>query len=369
MNNDLSEILDAIDMEWLVQREGMTYRESYGRSGRQLNVKTCPFCGHSEYKVYIGADTGIGSCFSGSCPKKTWNKWSFLKGVFELDGRSLVDLAKALAKEQGWRPTLKAADICMQDLNTLELPDATPAWEMNPLPEYLLRRGVTADVAEYFSLYLCEKGKWNYMNPDGRELSQDYSNRILLPIFDLDGTMKSFQGRDITGTAERRYLFPPGFASAGAYLYGAHNFLAGSDTVVISEGVFDVIQTKRALAAHEQTKDFVPIGSFGMNLSSGNPSGDDQLGRLRQLKQERGLKRVIFLWDGELKAAAAAITASLKCIEIGIRAEVAFVEDGKDPGNSRLTVIQDAVLKAMPVRGKLDALQVLRRSRALYQTA
>lgn len=369
MNGDLSEILDSIDSEWLLQREGIQYKTSYGRSGKQLNLRTCPFCGGNQWKVYVNSETLLGNCFSGSCQQQTWNKWSFMKGLFDCEGRALVDICRSLAKEQGWRPKLNTNNLGLQDLNTLSLPDATPAWEMSVMPEYLVRRGITKEVAEYFSLHWSESGKWKYVDPTGRELSQDYSNRILLPIFDLNGEMVSFQGRDTTGEAERRYLFPPGFASAGAYLYNAHNVMPGTETVVVSEGVFDVIQTKRAMDADERTSSFVPIGTFGMHCSSGNPSGDDQLGRLRQLKNESGVKDVIFLWDGERKAVAAAVEAAMHCVSIGLKASIAFVEDGKDPGSSYLTTIQTAVLNPMPCKGKMDALRILRRANSIYTTA
>ena len=366
---DISEALEVIDMEWLLQREGITYKESYGRSGRQLNARTCPFRHTSEYKVYINAETGVGNCFSGNCPKKTWNKWSLLKGIFELEGRQLSTLIRELAREQGWRPKLKTAELTLQDLNTLDLPESTPAWQMTPLPEYLARRGVDAELAEHFSLHWSESGVWSYMDPRGFQGSQDYSNRILIPIFDLNGEMVSFQGRDTTGEAEQRYLFPPGFASAGAYLYNGVNVAEGTETVVISEGVFDVIQTKRALSQNTLTKHMVPIGTFGMHLSSGNPTGDDQLGRLRQLKRERGVKRVIFLWDGELKAVAAATHAALECVKVGLQADIAFVPDGRDPGNTYPHLIQAAVMNPMPCRTKLDALKVIRHSQSIYTTA
>jgi DNA primase len=367
--SDLNDALEKIDVEWLLTREGISYKESYGRSGRQLNARTCPFCHTSEYKIYINAESGIGNCFSGSCPQKTFNKWSLCKGIFELEGRNLVNLIQELAREQGWRPMVKANNLGLQDINTLDIPpEAVPAWQMDVMPEYLVRRGITKDLAEHFSLYWSEKGVWRFMDPRGFQGKQDYSNRILLPIFDLNGEMVSFQGRDTTGEAEQRYLFPPGFASAGAYLYNAVNVAEGTETVVVSEGVFDVIQVKRSLVMNPKTEHMAPIGTFGMHLSSGNPSGNDQLGRLRQLKRERGVKRVIFLWDGERKAAAEAIRVGLECIKVGLQVCIGLVPDGKDPGNSNPLQIQEAVINALPLRTKLDAVRIAKIVKDTYTT-
>ena len=368
MNESLGEALETIEMEWLLQREGVSYKTSWGRSGKQLNLRECPACHRSEWKVYVGAETGLGNCFSGSCSSPTFNKWRFIKNLFDLEGRRLSEMIRELAREQGWRPTIKTATVSLQDLNTLALPDSTPVWEMDPVPEYLARRGIFRDTAEHFSLHWSPDGQWTYLDPRGFNISQDYSNRILIPIFDLNGEMVSFQGRDVTGQHEQRYLFPPGFASAGAYLYNAVNVPEGTETLVIAEGVFDVIQTHRALSQDDRTKDMAAVGTFGMHLSSGNPSGDDQLGRLRQLKEERGVSRVVFLWDGERKAAKAAIEASLKLQEVGIRASVGFVRDGADPGSSKLHEIVDAVVNALPCASKLDAIRVAGHAKRLYRT-
>lgn len=365
--NELSDILGKIDMEWLLQREGISYKESYGRSGRQLNAKECPFCNTSEYKVYVNAETGVGNCFSGKCPQKTWNKWTFLKGLFDCNGRQAFEIASNLAREQGWRPKVAPA-AGLQDLNTLSLPKSTPAWELDQPIEYLARRGVFADMCRYFNLYWCPDGAWEYMDPRGFNCKQDYSNRILIPIFDLDGELVSFQGRDITGDAEQRYLFPPGFASAGSYLYNAFSVTEDTEALVVCEGVFDVIKAKVAMQNVPEFRDYEPIGTFGMHLSSGNPSGDDQMGRLRKLKTEKGVKRLIFLWDGERKAATAAIEQALVASSMGFDCSIAFMPDGRDPGSAYLHEIWDAVRAAKPCKTPLDAVR-LRREVDRYTTA
>lgn len=365
--NELNDILDSIDMEFLLQREGYTYKESYGRSGRQLNMRVCPFCHKSEWRVYVNAENGVGNCFSGSCPKGRWSKWGLMQGIFETSGRNLVTLLKDVAREQGWRPTAPPS-LGIQDINTLDLPDSTPAWEMEAYPEYLARRGVFADMAEYFRLHWCENATWNYMDPRGYECKQDYSGRVLMPILDLDGELVSFQGRDVTGESDRRYLFPPGFASAGSYLYNALNVTADTNTLVIAEGVFDVIQTKRAMLASPKTEGYEPIGTFGMHLSSGNPSGDDQIGRLRKIRDEHGVNNLIFLWDGERKAILAAIDQALIAASYGFHTKIAFLPDGKDPADCYLHVIQEAVLNAKTCKTALDALR-LKRDAGRYRTA
>ena len=40
----LAEILDRIDMEYWLNREGFEYKVTRGKNGIQLNVKECPVC-------------------------------------------------------------------------------------------------------------------------------------------------------------------------------------------------------------------------------------------------------------------------------------------------------------------------------------
>jgi DNA primase len=103
-------------------------------------------------------------------------------------------------------------------------------------------------------------------------LSKHYNRRVLIPIYDLDGKLVSFQGRDITGTAEKKYLFPPGYARAtGEHLYNGHNVIGRPSDVVVGEGAFDVIAIKVAFDADPTLRDVVPVGTFGKHLSHGAP--------------------------------------------------------------------------------------------------
>lgn len=353
---DHEELLERIDMEWLLDREGITYRESYGRSGRQLNVRTCPACGSSGYKVYMNAESGLGNCFSADCPSPKFGKWKFIANLFDVRGRAMNALLQDLAREQGWRPKRESV-AAPQVYGERELPEAVEVASMPEVPEYLARRGIDKALAGYFGLQWCERGKFS-VEVNGLKIVQDYSNRILLPVLDLDQTLVTFQGRDVTGTAEKRYLFPPTFAASGAYLYNGFNWQPGMDTLVICEGVFDVIGAKRAIDAHMELRDMLPVGTFGMHLSMNSPAGDDQFGRLRQLMKV-GLKRVIFLWDGEYKAVKAAAEASIHLRGIGLEAYVAILPVKKDPGDATTVEIRDAILGAHRACSKPDLLKLL----------
>lgn len=341
MNAEFQEALETLDIESWLDREGVRYKQARGASGRQLNVKECPCCGNSNYKVYLNADTGLGNCFSGDCEEK-FNKWKFISKYLNLSNREAVEHIKAVAKEQGWRPP-KRESAPVNIKGELKLPNsyALPVGRRNL--KYLDNRNITGDVAKYFNLRFCLHGRFDYKDDeDGKLKFQDYSNRIIIPIFDLDGEMVSFQGRDTTGSADKKYLFPPGFAATGTHLYNGHNAI-GAEHIVMNEGVFDVAATKIALDGEMALRSVVPVGSFGKHLSVGDENS--QLAKILTLRAQ-GLKTVTFLWDGERQAIKDAVAAALLLNSCGIVARVGILPKDKDPNEVAASVVRAAFWQA-----------------------
>lgn len=356
-NAELQEALDTLDIEAWLDREGIRYKQTRGASGRQLNVKECPCCGNSNYKVYLNAETGLGNCFAGDCEEK-FNKWKFISRYLNVSHREAVEHIKQVAREQGWRPPKKKGAAVNLSAGELRLPNSLPLPINGRNLKYLDNRGITADIARYFNLRFCLRGSFNYKDEHGRPMVQSYANRIIIPVFDLAGELVSFQGRDITGTADKKYLFPPGFASTGSHLYNGHNAI-GAESIVIGEGAFDVMATKIALDGEMALRDVVPVGSFGKHLSIG---GDDsQLGKLMALR-ENGLKRVTFMWDGEDRAIDDAIEAGLLLHKYGFQARIAILPKDKDPNEVPASVVRAAYWRAEVVNASVAArLRLLKR--------
>jgi DNA primase len=343
-NDELTEALDQIDMESWLDREGVRYRKARGASGQQLNVKECPVCGNAKWKVFINAETGLGNCFHGDCEAK-FNRWSFIKASLGTDNRGAVNHVKQVATEQGWRPPkTKGAPVDLSHAD-LKLPESIGLPHNGRNLKYLDNRSITPAIASYFQLRFSHRGRFDYLDDDGRPISQDYSNRIIIPVFDLAGSLVSFQGRDITGAADKKYLFPPGFASTGTHLYNGHNAIA-AERVCVGEGVFDVAAIKIALDQEMDLRDVVPIGTFGKHLSAGD--GDSQLAKFMTLK-EKGLKQVTFLWDGEERAIDDAIDACLLLHGVGLVARLAILPLGKDPNEVPPDVVRKAFYAARVV--------------------
>lgn len=348
MEEQLQEIIGMLDMQAWLDRECVDYKVTRGASGQQLNVRECPCCGNSNWKVYLNAKTGLGNCFHGDCEEK-FNKWKFIsKSLPNLSTREIIENIKQAAKEQGWKAPRKHSVAV--DLNKLELPEsyALPIDGRNL--KYLDNRGISGDIARYFHLRICVNGGYSYRE-EGKLRFQDYSKRIIIPVFDLDGNLVSFQGRDITGEAAKKYLFPPGFAATGSHLYNGQNAI-GAAHVVMGEGVFDVAATKIALDEEMALRDIVPIGSFGKHLSHGDD--ESQLAKL-ELLRELGLKMVTIMWDGEERAIQDAIEAGLLLRRHGYTARIAVLPKDKDPNEVPAAVVRQAFWRAEVVNQHVAA--------------
>lgn len=351
---DIGEILANVDIEAWLNREAIDYKVTRGARGVQLNVKECPVCGNSKWKVYLNQESGLGNCFHGDCEAK-FSKWSFIKANLpNLTNKELVEHLKAVAKEQGWKPKVRTQLATNYDTE-LKLPKSLPLPINGRNLKYLENRNISLDTAKFFGLRYCHEGGFAYIDPDsGQKRWQKYDRRIIIPIFNLDGDLVSYQGRDITGTSEKKYLFPPGFASTGAYLYNGHNAYGCVD-VCMGEGVFDVFAIHAALGEDPALRNVAAIGSFGKHLSSGN-DGKSQMDELLKLK-DRGLKRLTFMWDGEPRAILDAVEAALMVRKYGIITRVAILPPGKDPNEVTPDVVRQAFWQAITI-SDMNAVQL-----------
>lgn len=344
-DRSLGEVLERLDMGAYLDREGIDYRETHGSSGEQYNLRECPTCGTSKWKVFMNVETGLGNCFSGSCSMPHFNKFSFIRAHTGLDNSKTAGHIFEVAKEMGWRPPRKSTVAVSTVSKEIKLPYSFPIPINGRNLAYLQNRGISKEVAEYFHLRFCKKGLLSYEDKYGNTRYQDFGMRIIIPIFDLDGQLVSFQARDITGTAEKKYLFPNGFASTGVHLYNGHN-VHNTERIVVGEGVFDVAATKIALDTDPDLRDVVPVGTFGKHLSFG--SENSQLAKFIAL-QARGIKEVTMMWDGEVKATDDAIVAGEMLKGIGMKVKIAMLPAGCDPNEVTPDVVCRAYWGATPL--------------------
>jgi DNA primase len=350
-DNIFQEITEELDLEFFFDHQSLAFKMGRGSSGMQINAKYCPACGDSRSRVYLNAESGLGNCFK--C-NQSYNKLRFAHMTFGHDDHQwgeTIKMLKEVLKDQGWRPKRMATAAVDPGQVRLPLSIPLPTAEGENL-QYLENRGITIEYAKYFQLRYCQMGFWMVTGDDGKKWPQKFDNRCIIPVYDLDGELKTFQGRDLTGEAERKYLFPIGLPGTGRYLYNGQNVQA-TDEVAMGEGAFDVAAIKIAFDEDVQLRRIVAIGSFGKHLSYGSTDGNDQFGRFLQLKRG-GLKRVTIMWDGEEKALLAALDAGKKLTSIGLEARIALLPRGKDPNEIPGSVTRDCYYKATTWTPALD---------------
>lgn len=363
MLRDLSQPIESIDAQYWLDREGVTYRRTTGSNGTQLNIKTCPFCGGGNWKVYMNAKTGLGNCFHGDCQKK-FNKGIFFNALLGLNGKDFEDYVLTVAEEVGWREKFenkaKEPEQIFDNTN-FNMPNFVPiinyfrlGIKSQPALKYLMDRGISPESIEHFRLGDCIDGYFQYKKPDGNLGYQNYSQRIIIPIFDENGKTVTFQGRDYSGKADKRYLFPPGLNSSGTLFYNGWN-AKGCEQVIIGEGVFDCIAIHQAIKGESGFENICALASFGKHLSMAN--GNSQLSYLFRLKKF-GLKVITLMWDGENEAIKDAVKVALSLVRYGFKTRIAILPKGKDPNEVPQSTVVDAFWSATTIN-QLNAVKIL----------
>lgn len=341
MKLSFEEATEELDMQFFLERESIPFKMSRGASGMQINVKTCPACGDSRYRTYLNAETGLGNCFVCNQPL---TKLRFVHLLFGHDKWSdTMRVVQEVLKDQGWRPKRTATAAVDETTADFKMPFSheLPTPDGNLL--YLEQRGMTPELTRYFNLRWCEFGWFDYVE-DGEKRRQMFDNTVIIPVYDLDGTLKTFQGRDLTDRRSAKYLFPKGLPGTGRYLFNGHNVHATAE-VAMGEGAFDVVAMKAAFDTEVSLRHVVPVGSFGKHMSYGSDTGDDQLGRFIRLR-DAGVQKVTIMWDGEAKALIAALDAAKLLNGIGLTAAVAMLPADKDPNEVLPEVVCNAYFEA-----------------------
>lgn len=347
VRTELAELLDNFDIESWLDTEGIEYKVTHGRSGTQLNVKCCPVCGNNKSKVYLNAETGLGSCFAGDHPPgENYNKIKFVQAhLGTASAREAILAIKAFVEGSVWQPKREHSEPSHRVQAEVNMPISVAIPINGHNLKYLADRNIDIRTAEHFGLRYCGKGRYEYVW-QGKQSWQDYSGRILIPICDINGKQFSFQGRDITGTKERKYLFPPMAATTGQSLYNAHR-AKGVSRVVVGEGAFDVMAIWQAIRDVPALSDIVPVATFGKKLTE-SVDGQDQVSQFIELRR-LGLKEVTFMWDSEPRALLSALDAAAILRKLGLTVKLAVLPSGCDPNEVDAEIVRKALTTAFAV--------------------
>lgn len=137
-----------------------------------------------------------------------------------------------------------------------------PAWKHPVSRAYLKARKLGRPDVDEAGIYYCPIGY--------------YAKRIIIPVFDQTGEYRTFVARDVTGKAERKYLYPKG-CRVGRLLYRLDTVRRRKlRRVWMVEGAFDALHTRP-----------YGVATFGKHLSRY---------QIAELKRAR-VKKVVLIWD------------------------------------------------------------------------
>lgn len=243
-----------------------------------------------------------------------------MEALKALSGRPHNEIVKAL-KDCGGES--EVSESYQKFASSIKLPGR----ELLPYHRnYLLRRGLDPDL-------LVQRYGIRGTNPFDKFDGKDYGNRIIIPIYDFDGRLVSFQGRDVTGRDDvERYKVCPIDKSLMHYkdiVYGG-NLAMGRRRVVVVEGVVDAWKLGPGAVA-----------TFGTGCKK------SQIMCLTQWPE------VVFFFDPEPTAQAEAHQYAEELARFGVTVSVAYEDFGTTPDGKKRDVGDLAPHEIARIRSEL----------------
>lgn len=282
--------LSAKEYQHLVQELSSETGAKRDGTGKNLIVPRCPFCGKTggKFGIYIGPKTSrrepfMAHCFSCGKSTRTLEQLLEILGRMDLMVTPTADIAAPLEFIIGLEP-----DEIDDELEVVELPDFYKRTFNHP---YLKDRGFIYDDYDYFPV-----GMTSRLNPK-------FADYVIFPVID-DGENVGFVGRH-TWSKNEIDTYNRKAKIRGDYkilryrnsvnndfsklLYNYDAIREGeTDTVILAEGIFDVIALTRKLELYDLHRIAV-VATFGKKIS------DVQVYKL----QCKGVQTVIVGYDGD----------------------------------------------------------------------
>ena len=201
----------------------------FDSEGEEISLE-CPYCpSGKENKLNVNVDKGVYNCFRCNfhgriewLAKKHPNLFSRIEDSISISAFArLKAYTKASAKREIEASVMK------------ELRSVSPIEATDPHYQYLLDRGWTEDL---ISLYVPLKTD-----------TTKFKDRVIIPVLDETEKVVYFTARDITGSADRKYINP---IKDKDFIFTARTPVdtAYLDDAFICEGIFDAFKIPGACA-------------------------------------------------------------------------------------------------------------------------
>lgn len=312
----------------------------------------CPFHDDKNPSMHVNQEKGLFHCFSCGAGGDMfaflmkYNNISFMDAAAELSRKANVELPRSnkfKKKESSRSGHLFKLNSLVSSYfhNTLK-----KTKEAEEARKYLKSRGINLEIAKQFSLgfapdswdsivklgksrninlshlnelgLLVRKDSSGYSNTGYDEYYDRFRNRIIFPIFDVNGYVVGFGGRSINEEDVPKYLNSPEsrIFQKRRIFYGLHyskNEIRKKSMAILVEGYMDFISLFTSGVKNV-------VATLGTSLSNQHSM------LLRRFADE-----VVIVYDGDESGRNSAIRAGELFLEEGLLAKIVLIPDGLDP--------------------------------------
>lgn len=267
----------------------------------KLNCR-CMICGDSatdpmKHRFWI-SDLGDGKlwvkCFNGGCYSNTFE--NFMKTYHpEMWPNLLMDRRKEKSFDTRFvkrdEPKIEKEKKIIEKLNFCQRLDTLP--DNHPILKYTKSRAIPTDKLNRLWFTTDWQALCNSVNPDTyKKPRQEY--RLVIPIFNKDGEIESFQGRALRKDAAQKYITIKACPDS-TKIYG-QDTVDPNKTVYFLEGPIDslFIDNACAITGGNLALSVVPFPSTRVWALDHEPRHPDTVQRLKKLIDQG--ERVV-MWD------------------------------------------------------------------------
>lgn len=192
--------------------------------------------------------------------------------------------------------------------------------------------GLSLDKSDHLTKLLVSKGyDLNTLNVIGlTNYDKDvYMNRIMFPLYDLNGRVVGFSGRRYDGIKENKYVNTKGteIFQKGDILYNYHlarEFVRSKNQVIVMEGFMAVIRSREAGIKNA-------VGLMGTAMTK------EQAALIKRLSEH-----VVLSFDGDEPGRKACLDNGSELEKLGCQVSIVELDNGLDPDDYILKYGKDA---------------------------
>lgn len=314
----------------------------------------CPFHDDHSPSMSVSQEKQIYTCFSCGA---TGNVFKF---IMDYENISFIEAIKKIADISGIAIDidLKNAKQNVVNKNLYDIYDLSLKFYQNNLntsegvgaKEYLAKRSIDENLIKEFQIGLAirqrdlltrlllkkefeekELIKSGLVIKNEYGLSDIYCNRIMFPLYDLNGQVVGYSGRIYNGNDTSKYINTKEteIFKKGELLYNYHrakDAARNSGQVIIMEGFMDVIRA-------------YTVGITNVVATMGTAVTKNQALLIKRMAPE-----VILLFDGDEAGAKATMACAVELEKHGISPKIVRLEDNLDPDDYILKCGKDKFL-------------------------